>query len=268
MQPTQLLKARSSLVLTMLRLGQVKDAEPMARAIVADSTRIRGASHPDTLVTRQHWVNALSMLGEHGRSLRESGALLAEMQKRFGRDHRFTLALHSARFESLAALGRHDEAAAEAKRVWEGAAVQAGPLSHQAIVGQNDYASALCQTSRRREALPLLQDAAAKTMSAFGRDYALTHTVRFYLGECFIANRRFADAESAFSAVDSKKVAELTGRPHFAATLAVARSEAVLGLGDRQKVRVLLDTADKASGGSEDPELQQRLGRIRKSLGG
>lgn len=267
-QPTQLLKARSSLVLTMLRLGQVKEAEPMARAIVADSTRIRGASHPDTLVTRQHWVNALSMLGEHERSLRESGVLLGAMQKRFGRDHRFTLALHSARFESLAALGRHDEAATEAKRVWEGAAVQAGPLSHQAIVGQTDYASALCQTSRRREALPLLQDAAAKTMSAFGRDYALTHAVRFYLGECSLANRRFADAEAAYSSVDSRKVAELIGRPNFAATLATAHAEAVLGLGNRQKGRELLDTADKLTGSSDDPELQQRLGRLRTSLGG
>ncbi|MBJ7499414.1 MAG: winged helix-turn-helix domain-containing protein [Sphingopyxis sp.] len=264
-QPTQLLKARSSLLLTMLRLGQIEKAEPMARAIVADSTRIRGASSPDTLVTRQHWVNALSMLGEHERSLRESGPLLAAMQKRFGRDHRFTLALHSARFESLAALGRYDEAASEAKRVWDGAAMQAGPLSHQAIVGQNDYASALCQTARRREALGVLEDAAAKSISAFGSDYALTHTVRYYLGECLLANRRFADADAVYSSIDSTKVAELTGRPTFAATLTAARAEAVLGLGDRQKGQMLLSAASKLADGSNDPELRQRLERLRKS---
>lgn len=266
--PTQLLKARSSLALVMLREGKVKEAEPVARAIVADSTRIRGADNPDTLVTRQHWVTALSMLGEHERALRESGPLLAALERRFGSDHRFTLAMHSTRFESLAALGRYDEAAVEAKRVWEGAATQAGSLSHQALVGQNDYASALCQTNRRRDALPILADAAAKARQAFGADYGLTHTIQFYLGECELANHRFAEANRSFSLVDATKVAELTGRADFAATLAAARAETMLGLGDRAKAAALLDTAEAAAKASEDAELKQRLQRLRTQLRG
>src|SRR5690606_10650590 len=117
------------------------------------STRIRGADHPDTLVTRQHWLNSLSMTGRHEEALKASVPLLAAMQKRFGPDHRFTLGLHSTRFESFAALGQYDAAAREAERVWRGAAALAGPQSHQALVGQTDYASALCQTARRRQAM-------------------------------------------------------------------------------------------------------------------
>jgi DNA-binding winged helix-turn-helix (wHTH) protein/serine/threonine protein kinase len=264
--PTQLLKARSSLALSMMRLGRVKEAEPMARAIIADSTRIRGADNPDTLVTRQHWVNALSMLGENLRALDESGPLLAALEKRFGSDHRFTLAMHSTRFESLAALGRHDEAAAEAKLVWDGAAAQAGPQSHQALVGQNDYATALCQTGKRRAALPILEDAVSQARQAFGDDYGLTQTIQFYLGECDLANRRFAEADQAFASIDPRKVAELTGRPDFDAMLKVAQGEAKLGLGDRGRARTLLGAAEAAAKSSEDVELLGRLKRLRLGL--
>jgi non-specific serine/threonine protein kinase len=264
--PTQLLKARSSLALVMMRQGKVKEAEPLARAIVADSIRIRGADNPDTLVTRQHWVTALSMLGENQRALDESGPLLAALEKRFGSDHRFTLAMHSTRFESLAALGRYDEAAAEAKLVWDGAAAQAGPRSHQALVGQNDYASALCQTTKRRMALPILEDAVAQARRAFGDDYGLTQTIQFYLGECDLANRRFADADRAYASVDPKKVAELTGRPDFDAMLKVAQGEAMLGLGDRRRASTLLGAAEAAAKTSEDPELRGRLKRLRLGL--
>src|SRR3546814_16188083 len=54
----QLLKARSSLALTLMRLGRADEAEPVARAIVRDSPRIRGADHPDPLVTKQHWLRS------------------------------------------------------------------------------------------------------------------------------------------------------------------------------------------------------------------
>lgn len=250
----------------MMRQGKVKEAEPLARAIVTDSIRIRGADNPDTLVTRQHWVTALSMLGENRRALEESGPLLAALERRFGSDHRFTLAMHSTRFESFAALGRYDEAAAEAKIVWDGAAAQAGPRSHQALVGQNDYASALCQTGKRRAALPILEDAVSRARQAFGRDYGLTQTIQFYVGECDLANRRFSDAERAFASVNPKKVAELTGRPDFDATLKAARAEAMLGLGDRERARMLLRAAEAAAAASDDPELEERLKRLQLGL--
>ena len=263
---TPLLKARSSLALTLMRLGRVDEAEPMARAIVADSTRVRGADHPDTLVTRQHWVNSLSMLGKPEQALRESASLLTAMQSRLGADHRFTLALHSARFESLSSLGRYDAAATEAKRVWDGAAQQAGATSHQALVGQTDYASALCQTSRKGEALPMLTDAAAKTTAAFGRDYPLTHVVQYYAGECLLANRRYAEAQRIFAAVDRQKVSELTGRPDFGATLDLAAAEAALRAGDTVRGRTLFDRASKNLNDTQDPIARDRLNRLRRDL--
>src|SRR3546814_13787133 len=95
------------------------------------------------------------MTGRHDEALKASTPLLAAMQRRFGPDHRFTLALHSARFESFAALGQYDAAAREAERVWRGAAALAWPQSHKAFVGQTDYDPARSQTALRPQAAGL-----------------------------------------------------------------------------------------------------------------
>ena len=264
--PGQLLKARSSLALTLMRLGRADEAEPIARAIVRDSTRIRGADHPDTLVTRQHWLNSLSMTGRHDGALKASAPLLAAMQKRFGPDHRFTLALHSARFESFAALGRYDAAAREAERVWRGAAALAGPQSHQALVGQTDYASALCQTDRRNQAMGIANDALTTTRTAFGPDYPLTHVVRYFTAECLIANDRFADAQALLRGLDRQKMAQLLGNPDIGAAIDLALAEAALGSGDKAEARRLLAAAAPAFADAKDPAAKARAKKLEAQL--
>lgn len=264
--PGQLLKARSSLALTLMRLGQADKAEPIARAIIADSTRIRGADHPDTLVTRQHWLTSLSMTGRYEEALKGSTPLLAAMNKRFGPDHRFTLGLHSTRFESFAALGRYAEAAAEAERVWKGAAAQAGPHSHQALVGQIDYASALCQTSQRAKALGIARDALVASRAGLGADYPLTHAIRYFTAECLIANRRFAEAGQMLGGVDREKVTQLIGNPDLDATVDVALAEIAIGNHDKAAARRLLDKAGPALAKTKDEILRARAQKLDQSL--
>ena len=221
----QVLKAKSSLVLTLMRLGRVAEAEPVARAVLAQSTRLRGADHPDTLVTRQHWLTSLSMMGRHEEALDASGPLLAAMERRFGPEHRFPLALRSVRFESYAALNRYAEAAREAEKVWRGAERQAGAGSHQALVGQIDYASALCQTSRRREGVRIAEQALTVSRDRMGADYPLTHAVRFFLAQCQIADEQFDAAARSLDGLDRTKLVELTGQPSYAAQVDAALAE-------------------------------------------
>lgn len=264
--PGQLLKARSSLALTLMRLGRADEAEPIARAIIADSTRIRGADHPDTLVTRQHWLNSLSMTGRHEEALKGSVPLLAAMNKRFGPDHNFTLALHSTRFESLAALGRYAEAASEAKIVWDGAAAKAGPHSHQALVGQIDHASALCQTPQKQQALDIARDALDASRAGLGADYPLTHAIRYFTAECLIADSRFGEAARMLDGVDRQKVAQLIGNPDFDATVDVALAEIAVGSRDKAAARRLLDKAEPALATTKDKILRARAEKLEASL--
>jgi len=264
--PGQLLKARSSLALTLMRLGRADEAEPIARAIVADSTRIRGADHPDTLVTRQHWLTSLSMTGRYDEALKGSVPLLAAMNKRFGPHHSFTLALHSTRFESYSALGRYAEAAPEAKIVWDGAAEKAGPHSHQALVGQIDYASALCQTPQKEQALGLARGALDASRTALGTDYPLTHAIRYFTAECLIANGRFAEAGQMIGAVDRTKVAQLIGNPDFDATADVALAEAAIGEHDKAEAKHRLDKAAPALAKTKDEILRARADKLNRLL--
>lgn len=221
----QVLKAKSSLVMTLMRLGRAAEAEPIARAVLTQSSRLRGADHPDTLVTRQHWLTSLSMIGRHEDALNASGPLLLAMERRFGPEHRFPLALRSVRFESYAALGRYDDAAREAEKVWRGAAGQAGADSHQALVGQIDYASALCQTDRQREGVRIAEQALATSRGRMGADYPLTHVVRFFLAQCQIADRQYAAAARSLNGLDRTKLVELTGQPSYAAQVDEALAE-------------------------------------------
>ena len=264
--PAQLLKSKSSLVLVLMRLGRAGEAEPIARAIVGESVRVRGADHPDTLVTRQHWVTSLSMSGRDGEALRASDPLLAAIRARFGDNHRFTLALHSTRFESLAALGRYDDAAREAERVWHGAMEQAGPQSHQALVGQSDYAIALCQTARRGRGLAIIQDALSSVRQSFGADYPLTHVVRFYAAECLIANGRYAEAGALLDGLDRQKAADLTGRPEFGAGVDLALAEIALARGDRPAARQAFDRAEGVLRNTQDQSIKRRMDAVRRDL--
>ena len=212
----QVLKAKSSLVLTLMRLGRAAEAEPIARSVLTKSTQVRGADHPDTLVTRQHWLTSLSMMGRHEEAVDASGPLLLEMERRFGPDHRFPLALRSVRFESYAALDRHDEAAREAEKVWQGAARQAGADSRQALIGQIDYASVICVTDRRQEGVRIAEQALAISRGAMGAEDPLTHVIRFFLAQCQIANGQFEAAARSLDGLDRTKLIAATGQPAYA----------------------------------------------------
>ncbi|WP_428680432.1 protein kinase domain-containing protein [Sphingopyxis sp.] len=264
--PTQLLKAKSSLVLVLMRLGRAEAAEPLARAAIAESERVRGIDHPDTLVTRQHRLNALSMLGKHDGVISDSQRLLAAMEQRLGANHRFTLALRSTRFESFAALGRYEDAANEARYVWQGASAQAGSESHQALVGQTDYASALCQTVQRRKGAELALQALRSVRQTFGEDYPLTHTIRFYAAECLLANRDHAQAGELLAGLDRKKVAELTGQPDFGGIVDLAMGEIALEGGDTKAAEASLRAARASLAKSQDQKIQRRLANLQGRL--
>lgn len=264
---SQVLKIRSSLVMTLLRLGRPEEAEPLARRIIADSVRIRGEEHPDTLVTRQHWLTSLSFLGRHDDVISKSAPLLSTTEARFGPDHRMTLTLRSTRFESLSATGRYDEAAKEAERVWQGASSQSGESSHQALTGQTDYASVLCQTPRKSEALRIIADARQRVETAFGTDYPFTHVVRYFSGECQLANGRIAEAERTLLSIDRKMLIDISGRPEMGAMVDLGLAEIALQQGRKVQAIGLYQKLRPELEATKDKLLRTRLSRLASLIG-
>jgi len=264
---TDVLKMRSSLALTLMREARPADAEPLARAIVRDSIRIRGADHPDTLVARGHLLTSLVMQGKAAEALAGSTPLLAAMEARFGPDNRYTLALHSARFDSFSTLGRYAEAAAEAERVWHGAAAQAGPRSHQALAGQIDYATALCQTDQRDRAITVAQDGLRNIRAAFGADYPLTHVARYFVADCLTLARRYNEAAALLDGLDRRKVVAMNGQTDFDAIADLTLAEIALGTGHRDRARALFATLRGPLHDAQDPLLRNRFSALARGLG-
>ena len=99
-----------------------------------------------------------------------------------------------------------------------------------------------------------------------GASYNSTDTPELQAARNFIANRRYAEAERIFAAIDRQKVSELTGRPDFGATLDLAVAEAALRAGDPTRGRTLFDRASKNLNGTQDPIVRDRLKRLRRDL--
>jgi len=141
----EMLRIRTTYALVLMRQGRAVEAEPEMRKIVAEATTAFGADHPDTLNARQNLLNAIGLQHRDREVVAEAGILLPLFEKRYGPDHRLTLALLSTRGDSLVELGRYQDAAADALRVCQGASAMSGPLSHQALVGRLDMAMDQCR---------------------------------------------------------------------------------------------------------------------------
>jgi hypothetical protein len=239
----------------------------LARAIVRDSIRTRGVDHPDTLIAREHLLTSQLMQGKVTEVIAGSTPLLAAMEARFGANNRFTLALRSARADSFSALGRYSEAAAESEHVWQGAAAVTGPRSHQALVGQIDYATALCEAGQRDRANALLQDALRDVRAAFGADYPLTHVARYYAADCLVLARRYAEAGALLDGLDRDAAAALTGQADFGALVDLALAEIALGTGHRDRARTLFAALSGPLHDAQDPQLRNRFIALSRGLG-
>ena len=167
----------------------------------------------------------------------------------------------------MAALGRYDEAANEAERVWQGAAASAGPASHQALAGQIDYASTRCLTARRTEGLKVARDALETAQEAFGADYPLTHVIRYFASECLIANQSYAEAGRLLDGLDRQKIFEMTGQTDLGGKIDLALAEVALAQGDRQSALRKFQSATSALKEAEDTATRSRLEELGRRPG-
>ena len=116
-------------------------------------------------------------------------------------------------------------------------------------------------------AAAIAQDALASVRAAFGPDYPLTHAVRFFVAECLIANRRFAEAGALLDGLDRQKVASITGQSNFDPLADLALAEIALGKGDPAQARTLLAGASAPLRATQDPRITSRVAALTRALG-
>ncbi|GAA2596270.1 tetratricopeptide repeat protein [Streptomyces axinellae] len=195
----QTLQIASNLARTLLDLGRHEEAEGLMRDTAARRVRAFGATHPDTLKSRNVLAGALrgtperlaeaermyqqiladaadaagelslnvrhnlaAVLihqGRHAEALTMYRELVAERSRRQGPDHPDTWRSRHNHAVVLNSLGRTAEAEAQIAQVLDGYRRVHGPR-HVATLGvQTDLAAMKANQGRTAEALPLLRDA-------------------------------------------------------------------------------------------------------------
>ncbi|MBO9713279.1 winged helix-turn-helix domain-containing protein [Sphingomonas sp.] len=262
------LRLRSTHALVLMRLGQGEQAEREMRPVVAEATAAFGPDHPDTLNARQVLLNALMLQHRDAEVIKGVTELLPLFDKRYGPDHRLTLALHSTRGDMLAELGRYREAAEDSRRVWQGASKTSGAESHQALVGHIDLGMDECRGGELAAGLADVRAGLRDTEAAFGSDYPLTHAARYYAAECLVENQRFDEAAALAATVDPALVGQLVGDPEWHAELDAVKAEIALAHGDKAAARKLYAALAPNTAGLDAASYERRrLARIAAALG-
>jgi len=85
----------------LIELGDsLTQAVLLGESLVADSKRVLGADHPDTLATRNNLAIAYSDAGRTDEAIRLYEQILADMERVLGADHPYTLATRSNRTDA------------------------------------------------------------------------------------------------------------------------------------------------------------------------
>ncbi|MCG8969103.1 tetratricopeptide repeat protein [Streptomyces sp. CL12-4] len=95
----------------MPRPGPRSLRDPDQPTLIADSARVLGPDHRDTLNARACHAPCLGALGEHAQAARLLAEVVADRVRVMGADHYDTLITRRNHAAEVAALGQHQEAA-------------------------------------------------------------------------------------------------------------------------------------------------------------
>jgi len=264
--PVQRLQLRQSAAMALLRNGDAAQAEPILRRTANRLAALVGADHPDALLARGSALTAASSRGRNAEVLPRITELLPLMERRFGPDHRYTLAMLSLRSQALTGLGRLKEAARDADRVWRGSLAREGP-GQQAQVAELELAGLLCRDGRETEGTRHARVARAAVEDGVGASHPLAHTAAFVLGECLVASGEPGQALQLFETVDPVLAGQQVADANWAPTLHLARAEAHLAVGDRASAGSEAAAIGSAFESSQADEYERkRVIRLRRSL--
>lgn len=263
----QRLNMRQRAGFTLLRLGDGAGAERELRPVALGLARLRGPDSPDTLLLRLNLAQALLVQKHHAAAIAELTSLLPRFESRFGPDHRHTLLVLAARQQSLGALERYAESAADGERVWRTAAARDGPETFTAVAGRIDTAVSECRAGDTAAGIANARAAYAAARQAPGPETALAQAVRSSLADCLIIAGRPREAAPLLEGIDRRKVAELVGDANWGAMLDLARAETAFAMDDRTTAaRLFSSAAPGLPDTAADPYTARRAAKLAAQL--
>jgi tetratricopeptide (TPR) repeat protein len=181
-------------------LCQLRAAADLGRAIelgrqtVADSERVLGPDHPDTLVTRSNLAYAYRAAGRPGDAIPLFERTLADFERVLGADHRDTLTAGGNLAGAYEAVGRLGDAIPLLERTLADCERVLGADHPDTVISRNNLAYGYEEAGRLGEAVPLFERALADRERVLGADHADTLTSRSNLASAYHSAGRLGEA--------------------------------------------------------------------------
>jgi tetratricopeptide (TPR) repeat protein len=183
------LRARSWAVRQLVEAADLSRAIDLGARTLADSERLLGADHPDTLTSRNNLAVAYSSVGRLEQAIPLFEQTLADRERVLGADHPHTLTsqdslAHAYRLEE--AIPLFEQTLADRERI-------RGADHPDTLTSQNNLAVAYSSVGRLEEAIPLYEQALAGRERVLGADHPDTLASRNSLAHAYygVGRRRF-----------------------------------------------------------------------------
>jgi len=238
----------------------------IAQPLAAESGRVLGTDHPDTLMARNNLATAYQAAGQLNEATSLFERTLADRERVLGADHAMTLTSRNNLAGAYREAGRLDDAVSLYEGALAGRERVLGRDHPETLAARSNLGLTYQQAGRHEDAVPLLERALADSERALGATHPRTLTLRNNLASAYLETGRMETAAALLEAVlaDRERVLgsdhpetlasrlnlafahRVTGRPNDAISLyerTLADSERVLGADHPGTLTALINLA-------------------------
>ncbi len=181
--------------------GQNGPALAWWRELAADSERILGPAHPDTLAACGVLAAALLAAGRPAEAVTWFGWLTSSRASMLGPDHPATIAARVSLGHALTAAGEPDQALAVLDEAAARSERACGPQNAGTVAAREEYAAALLAAGKTTDAIRLYQRLLADRENLHRPGHPGTIAVRLQLAGALLASGKAKDAIAQHKAV-------------------------------------------------------------------
>ena len=181
--------------------GRFDEAIPLYEKALADSARVRGDEHPDTLISRGNLAGAYYAAGRLGEAIPLFEEVLADHVRILGDEHPDTLTSRNNLAYAYDSAGRVGEAIALYEEVLAVRTRVLGPDHPDTLSSRNNLAYAYESAGRLEEAIVMLGGALADSLRVLGPDHPGTFIVRNNLAYAYESAGRLEEAIALYEEV-------------------------------------------------------------------
>jgi len=193
----RLLDLRSVTLWCVLELGAGNlsyQAVEIGEKLVADNERVRGATHPKTLIVQENLASAYRMSGRVGEAVTLFERVVSEQRRAHGESHPQVLTSEQNLAHAYRISGRLDEAISLLQRVLAERERTQGETHLDTLIPLGNLAVAYQDAGRVGEAVLLLERMVAKCEGAFGESHPNTLATWSALADAYRAMGRVGEA--------------------------------------------------------------------------